>query len=155
MITETSTIPAEAAASRGWARHIRLDRPTWWLWALLAALLIAGLLGYAAARYAAMAVAGLQAAAWLGRNRSLAHFPTQVRVAYAIWMAASLHPLLLPMLWIQAAGTTALILLGYCPLARLLLFLPFNRRVPLTLRRAARIVLHPPTNGSVLDELAL
>lgn len=103
----------------------------------------------------AMTVAGVQALVWLVRHRSLSHFPTQVRVAYAAWMAASLVPALTPMFWIQTAGTLLLVLLGYCPLARMLLVLPANRKVSLTVQRAVRIVLHPPTHGSVIKELKL
>lgn len=155
-MTMQDTAPSTATArDAGWRLHLRVSAPTWWIWAVLSVLLLMGVAGVEHAREAAMAVAALQAAVWFSRYRSLAHFPTQVRTAYAIWMAASFVPVLTPMLWIQAAGTMMLVLLGYCPLARMLLFLPANRTVPLTLARAARIVLHPPTAGSVLTELKL
>ncbi len=150
------TAPSAAMArGAGWRLRLNVGDGKWWIWAVLSALLLMGVAGVEHARSAAMAVAGLQAAAWLARSRSVAHFPTQVRAAYAVWMAASFIPVLTPMFWIQAAGTTMLVLVGYCPLARMLLFLPANRTVPLTLARAARIVLHPPTAGSVLSDLKL
>ena len=154
-MTLHSPVTSDVPATAGWTLRLKVSEPTWWIWASLSLLLIAGLAGYEEARYAAMVVACCQALAWLARHRSIAHFPTQVRTAYAIWMAASFVPLLTPMFWIQAAGTTLLVLVGYCPLARMLLFLPTNRTVPLTLRRAARIVVHPPTAGSVLQDLKL
>lgn len=155
-MTMRGDVRPEAPADKGgWALNLKVSDPRWWIWALLSALLLLGLFGYEQARLAAMVVAGCQALAWLARSRSIAHFPTQVRTTYALWMAASFVPLLTPMFWIQAAGTTLLVLVGYCPLARMLLFLPANRAVPLTLARAARIVLHPPTPGSVLDDLEL
>lgn len=141
--------------SGGWGLHLKFNELTWWIWASIVVLLIGGLIGFEMARYAAMAVAASQVALWLARYRSITHFPTQVRVAYVFWMAASFVPALTPMFWIQTAGTLLLVLFGYCPLARMLLFLPVNRKVSLTLQRAARIVLHPPTSGSVLEELKL
>ncbi|MGD9671768.1 MAG: hypothetical protein AB7U75_22430 [Hyphomicrobiaceae bacterium] len=153
-----SAVPADVpvvAAGSGWGFHLKYKQMTWWIWTAIALLLIAGLAEYTSARHAAMAIAGVQALIWLARYRSISHFPTQVRVAYAIWMAVSFIPVLTPMIWIQTAGTLLLVILGYCPLARMLLFLPANRNVSLTLQRAARIVFHPPTRGSVLEELKL
>ncbi len=135
--------------------HIKPREATWWTWMLIATLLIAGLGGNEAARQAAMAVAAAQALLYFAINRSLLHFPTQVRVVYALWMAASFVPELTFMYWIQTAGTTALVLCGYCPLARMLLVLPWNRSVPLTWRRLATIAFHPPVRGSVLGGLPL
>ena len=139
----------------GWRLRLKFREPTWWIWAVLAELLIAGLAGHDTARLAAMAIAAGQALVWVVRHRSVVDFATQVRVAYAVWMAASLFPAFTPLFWVQAAGTTLLVLFGYCPLARMLLCLPVNRRVPLTLTRAARVFLHPPTSGSVLLQLKL
>jgi hypothetical protein len=138
-----------------WTSHLNLASPAWWTWAASAALLLAGAAGSDVSRLATMPIAAGQAALYLVRHRSLAHFATQVRVAYAIWMAASFAPFLLPLFWIQTAGTTALVLFGYCPLARMLLLLPSNRSVPLTPRRVARIFLHPTTAGSVRRDLSL
>jgi len=135
--------------------HIKLKEVTWWIWLLIAALLIWGLTGEPAAREAAFVVAAVQAIVYLMRNRSLLHFPTQVRVAYVLWMAASFVPEATFMYWIQTAGTTALVLAGYCPLARMLLLAPWNRSVPLTLRRLGVIAFHPPVRGSVLTGLPL
>jgi len=155
MTVQSPVPPPLPGPTPGWAMRLKFSEPTWWIWATLSALLILGLAGFDTARLVAMAVAGGQALAWLARYRGIMHFPTQVRVAYAVWMAASLVPVLTPLFWVQAAGTTLLVLFGYCPLARMLLFLPPNRTVPLTLSRAARIILHPPTSGSVLHDLRL
>jgi hypothetical protein len=133
--------------------HLHPRSLAWWTWVVLACLLLLGLAGVGLARELAMAVAAGQSAVYFGRHRSLDHFPTQVRVAYAIWMAASF--IVLPMFWIQAAGTTALTTVGYCPLARMLLVLPRNRSVPLTWQRLAVIAFHPPVRGSVRTELPL
>ena len=138
-----------------WTRHWKTRSPAWWTWMALAVLLLAGLAEVDHARAAALVLATLQALLYVLRHRRLSHFPTQVRVAYLLWMVLSFVPGLVPMFWIQALGTTALVAFGYCPLARMLLFLPQNRKGPLTAQRAMRIVFHPPTDGSVLEELKL
>lgn len=136
-------------------RHINFTSPAWWTWIVIAGLLVAGLSGQEDARLAAMWIAAGQAALYVTRHRSLAHFPTQVRVAYALWMAASFFDVLVPLFWIQAAGTSALVLLGYCPLARMLLVLPWNRTVPLTWRGLAVMAFHPPIRGDVRSGLPI
>ena len=135
--------------------QMEIGSVTWWIWAILAGLMLWGLTGQMLPREAAMAIAVLQAFGYLLIHRSLRHFPTQLRVAYALWMAVSLVPPLSVMYWILAAGTTARVLTGYCAMARLLLLLPWNRSVPLTWRRMAIIAFHPPVHGSVVKGLPL
>lgn len=137
------------------AAHIKYTEITWWVWFLLAGLLIWGLTSAPAARQAALVIAVLQAVTFIAHNHNLRHFPTQVRAAYALWMAASFVPELTFMYWIQTVGTTALVLAGYCPLARMLLLAPWNRSVPLTWLRLAVIAFHPPIRGSVQTGLPL
>ncbi len=135
--------------------HMKIGSLAWWIWAILAGLMVWGLGGQTLAREAAMALAILQAIGYLLAYRSLRHFPTQLRIAYALWMAVSLVPSLFVMYWILAAGTTARVLTGYCAMARLLLLLPWNRSVPLTRARIRTIAFHPPIQGSVVSGLPL
>lgn len=78
--------------------HIKYREITWWVWFLIAALLIWGLTGAFWARQAALFIAVLQAVTFIANN--CRHFPTQVRAAYALWMAASFGPELTFMYWI-------------------------------------------------------
>jgi hypothetical protein len=135
--------------------HLNIRSLAWWLWAILAGLLVWGLTGDPLAREAAIALALLQAAGSLSVHRNVTHFPTQLRIAYALWMAASFVQPLSIMYWILAVGTTARVLTGYCAMARLLLLLPWNRSVSLTWRRMATIAFHPPVEGSVVTGLPL
>ena len=135
--------------------HINIGSLTWWIWAMAAGLLVWGLTGQVLAREGAMALALLQAIGYLSVHRSVKHFPTQLRIAYAIWMAAGLVPPLFVIYWILAAGTSARVLTGYCAMARLLLLLPWNRSVSLSWRRIRIIACHPPIDGSVLSGLPL
>ncbi len=135
--------------------HMKIASLALWIWAILASLMLWGLTGQMLAREAAMALAFLQAIGFLFVHRSVRHFSTQLRIAYALWMVMSLVPPLFLMYWILSAGTTARVLTGYCAMARLLLLLPWNRSVPLTWRRIWTIAFHPPIQGSVVNGLPL
>jgi hypothetical protein len=102
-----------------------------------------------------MMLALMQAIGFLFVYRSVKHFPTQLRIGYALWMAAGLVPHLFVLYVILTAGTTLRVLTGYCAMARLLLLLPWNRSVPLTWRRIRIMAFHPPVQGSVLGGLPL
>lgn len=137
----------------GWAIRLNVNSMVWWIWVVIAISMIAALSGYQAGQMIAMLIAACHAAVWLIRHKSVKHFPTQVRITFALWMVASFLPLMAPLLWSLTAGTCLFVLSGYCPVARMLLFLPINRTVPLTARQACKIIFHPPINGSVLEEL--
>ena len=126
-----------------------------WNWAVLAGLMVWSLAGPALALDLALSLAILQALGWLLVYRSIRHFPTQLRIAYALWMAAGLVPHLFVLYLILTVGTAARALTGYCAMARLLLLLPWNRSVPLTWRRMRIIAFHPPIRGSVTNGLPL
>jgi hypothetical protein len=89
----------------------------------------------------------------LMRERHLLAFPVQVRVAYlgllvlGLWEPASfVH-------WLQFAATTILLVFDYCPLARSLALMPWNRFRPLTARFVWRTYLTPPVPGCILQAL--
>ena len=154
-LTADSARPSGSSEELTWSGRIRKREATWWIWLVISACLLCGMAGVDHARQLAMAISTAQAVVFLGISRNLVHFPTQVRVAYVIWMAASFVPELTFMYWIQTAGTTALILFGYCPLARMLLVFPWNRSVPLSWSRLRRIAFSAPVDGSIRTGLAL
>jgi len=151
------TTPASGASpSRPpMSSHWRYDTVTWWVWTVTAVFLVAGLFGVSGAREIALGVTVAQTVWLLARHRNPAHFPTQIRLAYLALMVATFLPALTFLYWVQTVGTLALILVGYCPMARFLMLFPWNRPVPLTLGRALRIVFHPPTEGSILEQIRL
>jgi hypothetical protein len=53
--------------------------------------------------------------------------------------------------WIQFVGTWALVLSGYCLMARVLSLLPWNRTEPLSAALVRRTLFSPPTRGNVLQ----
>jgi len=124
---------------------------TWWFWLAT---------DFALANYlfinrefikGAIALAAIQIPVFARRGGGLASFPSQVRIAYLGLLVAGLwHPLHFIHL-IQFVGTSAMVLFGYCFLARCLSLLPFNRMQPLTIGLLATIFLSPPVKGSILS----
>jgi hypothetical protein len=128
-------------------------RLTWWYWLLTGAALGTRLAGWKTGLPVAIGLTTLQGLHLGLRSRSLVVFPVQVRAAYLGLLLLGSWPPLVALHWAQLAGTTTLLVFDYCPLARMLSLLPWNRRGPLTLARLRATVLSPPVRGSILVAL--
>ena len=122
-----------------------------WYWLATALALSAALAGFCDAVPLLFAIVLMQVVHYGWRTRSPLAFPLQVRIAYLAWLAAGLWPPLQWMWWIAFAGTWALVLFGYCPLARLLSLMPWNRREPFTPELVWRTITRRPVRGSFLQ----
>jgi hypothetical protein len=127
----------------------------WWYWLVTAILLAAYVAGSRAAIFAAIALGAVQLVHFAARERSLRAFPVQVRAAYLALLVVGLVPPLGFIHWVQLAGTWAMVLVGYCPLARALSLLPWNRRQPFSAALARRAFLSPPVRGSIVEAMNL
>lgn len=104
----------------------------WWYWFLTVGLLCAGLSGWTAGIGLAMILCVVQLVhvAWLAQD--VTAFPVQVRLVYLAMLIVGLWEPLHWIHWMQLAGTSFRVLIGYCFLARTLSLAPWNRRLPLT-----------------------
>jgi len=141
-MAEASRAPWERIPPR------RRKRLVWSLWFVTWIGLLAGLRRPVAYEYvvffsAAHAVVVLS----LLRFR-IAAFSAQVRVAYFLWVAAGTYlPGMTILLYITMIGLATNLFLGYCPLARLVYLLPWNRSEAFSAGLAARVFLTPPVVG--------
>jgi len=124
--------------------YLNLSDWTWWAWTITAVLLIAGLLGLSPAFIAAMALTAGQGIILLVRDRSPAAFSVQIRTAYLLLMLMSYPSPMRWFYWLLAVGTIALIVFGYCMMARMLSLLPWNSREACTLDRLRRTFFSAP-----------
>ena len=124
--------------------YIKLDDWTWWAWTITAVLLVIGLVGYHSAFIAAMVLTAVQGVVMLLRDRSLTAFPVQLRAAYLLLLLVCYLPGMHWLYWLPAVGTFALVLFGYCLMARFLSLLPWNSREPYTMARLRRTFFSPP-----------
>jgi hypothetical protein len=124
------------------------DAPSWWVWTATASLLAIGLSGHPDAFLGAIALSAVQTVFFIIRDCNLAAYPVQIRVAYTALLVASFLPPLRWLYWVPMVGTFALVLVGYCLMARLLSLMRWNRREPLTFDLVRRTLLTPPVVGS-------
>jgi hypothetical protein len=120
-------------------------------WAVTAPLLAAHLAG---ARGALLAVLVLCAAsiAWYAlRLGSLRPFRVQVRLGFFALVALGALPAARWILWLPLCGTTAQLLFGYCPMARLLQLMPWNRASRAGWRDVVAIALRSPGDEGLLS----
>lgn len=129
----------------------RFHQIGYWYWLAIDILLAVGLFGFVPqALLVAIGLGAFQSVHYLIRHRRLSAFPVQVRVAYlALLVLGQFGPLVI-LNWIQLVGTTALLVFDYCPLARMLSLMPWNRTRPFSWRLAWWTVVVRPVPGSFL-----
>ena len=123
----------------------------WWYWLVTDGLLIGALAGWRWGLYPAIALTVVQTVHYLVRERRIAAFPVQVRLGYLLLLVLGMYPPLAFIHWIQLAGTTAVVTVGYCPLARIMVLMPWNRSRPLTVALAWNTIISSPVAGSILE----
>ncbi|MBW0148037.1 hypothetical protein [Marinobacter arenosus] len=127
---------------------IRYTRHIGWIFTNL--FLAAGLVFWPPALYAAILVTVAHCLVFVARYDGPSSFPLQVRFVYLALLIIGLMPYCQWINWIQLLGTTALITVDYCPLARLLSLASWNRDKPLSLELIRTTFLTPPVSGSFL-----
>jgi hypothetical protein len=131
----------------------RMQQVSWLYWAVTDALLIAAVLGWQDGFAVVIGLTAIQVVHFMLRERSASSFPVQVRVGYlALLLAGQWGPLYF-IYFIQIIGTTAMVLFDYCPLARFLSLMPWNRREPFSMDLLKRTVFNPPVRGNILQGL--
>lgn len=123
-------------------------RLRWGLWAITWLGLLAGCFNPVYWRWVAAfsVVHALLMLALVGL-RPLA-FPAQLRLAYAGWVTLGTYaPYSSSMMYITLVGLTANLLIGWCPLARMMYLLPWNRQEPLDLELLSRVFFSGPVAG--------
>lgn len=126
---------------------------SWWYWLGADLLLLYGLAGGTWGFAPVIVLCAVQALHFIARERSLAAFPVQVRLGYLGLLLFGLWEYGQFIYWIQLAGTTAMVLVDYCPLARFLSLMPWNRTRPFSWKLVARTFLSRPVKGSILQGL--
>jgi hypothetical protein len=155
----TTQYPADANAhtwtsvATNWRESTmnRISEISWWYWLVTGVFLAGALSGCPLGFAPAIGLTVLQTLHYLMKEGTVKAFPVQVRIGYLAWMLAGLWGALGFLLWIQLFGTTAAVLIDYCPMARMVSLLPWNRRAPLTLNLVTRTFLRLPTRGSILN----
>jgi hypothetical protein len=127
------------------------ERAIYRYWLVTDTFLATGLLFWPPALYLAMAVTLLHGVHFLLHSPQVTAFPMQVRIGYLGLLIIGQATFFGWVNWVQLAGTTALLTTGYCPLARILCLMPWNRNRALSWRLFATAIFSPPVDGSILQ----
>lgn len=117
---------------------------TWWMWLVTAIFLGIGLAGSPAGFIVAMGLTAIQGLVFIVKDRSLRAFPVQLRIGYLALLAICFLPGMRWLYWLPTVGTFALVIFGYCLMARFLSLLPWNSTEPYTWNRLRRTFFSPP-----------
>ena len=121
---------------------------SWRVWAATGVCLAVGLAGYLAAFWVAITLSAVQTVIYDFKEPASLTFPVQIRFAYTSLLVLCQLPWLQWLYWLPTIGTFALVLFGYCLMARLLSLLPGNRAEPLSLELIRRTFFTPPVLGN-------
>ncbi len=124
--------------------YLLLGDWTWWAWMVTAILLTIGLLGQSIAFVGAMTVTVIQGIVMLIREKSVSAFAVQLRIGYIVLLGICFVPSMRWLYWLPTVGTFALVIVGYCLMARVLSLFPWNRQEPLSVDLLRRTFLSPP-----------
>ncbi|MEA3275983.1 MAG: hypothetical protein U9Q81_11965 [Pseudomonadota bacterium] len=127
------------------------ERTIWRYWLVTDVFLVTGLLLWPPALFLAMAVTLIHSTHFLVRSPQITAFPMQVRIGYLGLLILGQAPFFGWVNWVQLAGTTALLTTGYCPLARILSLMPWNRTPAMSWKLFTTAIFTPPVDGSIVQ----
>lgn len=126
---------------------------SWWYWLVSAVLLFLWLFGWTEGFPLVLSLTLIQTFHFLIEEKKLTAFPIQIRIAYLIILLAGWMESLRFLHWIQAIGTSVIVVTGYCFLARALALMPWNRKQPLSLDLIRNTIFSPPVRGNIMQGL--
>lgn len=131
---------------------IEYKKLTWWYWLASAVLLAAGVAGNERAFMSLILLSSWQVLHFYIEDESLASFRVQVRLGYVLIAVMAFWEPLRAIYLIPLCGTWANVFFGYCPLARFLTLMGWNRSESLTVDLVWRTIITPPTRGKFRPE---
>jgi hypothetical protein len=130
-------------AARRWLFIMPQDW-TWWVRLVTACLLLIGLTGISEAFFTAILLLIAQSVLFFARERTFKAFSVQLRLAYTLLLIICFFPPIRWLFWLPAVGTFALVIFGYCLMARMLSLLSWNRTETITADLLRRTFLSRP-----------
>lgn len=132
-----------------------MNRNTIWIYWLATDICLGiGLLLNPALLYASMLLVVVHCIHFYFKSPHIASFPMQVRLVYLGLLVMGRLPYCSWINWVQLLGTTASLTVDYCPLARLLSLMPWNRSQPLSWQYFRKAIFSMPANGSIIKSLS-
>ncbi|WP_373018229.1 hypothetical protein [Thiomicrorhabdus sp.] len=121
----------------------------WTYWAITDILLIIGVTVEPQALLIAIAFNVIQVIHFFWLTPQISNFAVQVRIAYLLLLIVAMYPPLYFIFYLQIIGTTAMVLLNYCFLARVMSLMPWNMNESYNRSLIWRTFFSKPVSGSV------
>ncbi|MEA3406194.1 MAG: hypothetical protein U9R28_10725 [Pseudomonadota bacterium] len=121
----------------------------WSYWAITDLLLILGVSYEPQALQWVIMLNILQVMHFFWLTPQIENFAVQVRIAYLLLLVVALYPPLYFIFYLQIIGTTAMVLLNYCFLARFMSLMPWNKIQPYSFKLISQTFMSKPIEGSV------
>jgi hypothetical protein len=123
-------------------------RFVWLLWFVTWIGLLAGLFNRMFYEYVVIFSAAHALIVFFLVHFRVAVFPAQVRIAYFVWVAIGTYvPYMVILMYITTIGLATNLFCNYCPLARMMYLLPWNREEVFSFGLVVRVFLTPPVMG--------
>ena len=116
--------------------------------------LLIGLLGMPEAFLGALLLCIAQSAFFFSRERTFKAFSVQLRLAYLLLLIICFFSPTRWLYWLPVVGTFALVIFGYCLMARMLSLLPWNRTEAITADLLRRTFLSRPKLVDQVDSVS-
>ncbi len=123
----------------------------WIYWFVTDVCLALGLMLWPELLYVTMLVVVLHSVQFYIKSPYVFSFPMQVRLGYLGLLMLGQLPYCSWINWVQLVGTTALLSVDYCPLARMLSLMPWNRHQVLSWSFVRRAIFSMPVSGSIIQ----
>ena len=124
---------------------------SWWYWVATSLSLWTTMTVTPEAYNVTMAIAVVQLVHFRLVKGSLSDLSVQIRLGFVSYLLLCLPENFQYLLWLPTIGSFARVLFGYCLMGRMLLLLPFNRQVKLSMKFVLDVFLTPPVKGSILQ----
>ena len=125
----------------------------WWYWLATGCLLIGGVAGEPSLFMVAILLTVVHFLHYFVRERSIAAFPVQIRIAILLLLLVSYPEPMRLLYWAPTIGAVARVFFGYCLMARFVSLMPWNLDESFSLALVRKTFLSVPTKGNIRQGL--
>ena len=130
----------------------RFTDASWWHWVATVALLCSYVITWQAwYLYGAIALCAATSLAYAAYLQGWRNWPVQIRLGFLVLLLFGQLPGMWWIYYSQLCGVTAMLTVGYCPMHRMLLLMPWNRMSPLTWSSTMATFTMRPGAGGLLQ----